>query len=250
MSSSTSAASDVPSRSARPRIGIAVGTGKVDTSRAQAYARAVAEAGGDPVWLEPATILTLGIEETVDRISALLLPGGKDIHPHHYGQPLVEGIGVEFEAQRDAAELPLARATLAADLPVLGICRGIQVLNVVAGGTLHQNLALIGIDPQTHQKKGTDVTHPIHLQPSSQLAARLGATQLIVNSAHHQAVHLPAPPFVVTAYAADGVIEAIEAPNATFAVGVQWHPERMLDHDKRQLELFRALVEATRRKRT
>ncbi|HXF83071.1 MAG TPA: gamma-glutamyl-gamma-aminobutyrate hydrolase family protein, partial [bacterium] len=155
---------------------------------------------------------------------------------------------------RDAAELTLVKAALGRDLPVLGICRGVQVLNVASGGTLHQDLALAGLDRAAHeqQKAGrgpTDVAHPVMIADASRLARILGARRVVVNSFHHQAIKQPAPGFVVTARAPDGVVEGLEHPDRAFVVGVQWHPERMVAAHPAQRRLFAALVEAAARRR-
>ncbi len=231
----------------RPRIGITASAGGPASPTGRRYADAVAAAGGEVVWLDPASLRQAGKAEAVlERVDAVLFSGGADIAPHHYGEELDPRAGVEVDSERDAVELPLARAAWQAAAPVLGICRGIQTLNVALGGTLHQDLTLAGLDGRVHQGAGADVVHPVRLVPGCRLADVVGADALEVNSAHHQAVKAVAPGLVVTARSPDGVVEAVEAPDRPFFVAVQWHPERMLDRDPRMARLFEALVAAAR----
>ncbi len=232
-----------------PRIGISTYEGGPASSKAQVYATAVRAAGGEPIWLRPTTLANAGTPKTLlAALDGLLLSGGLDIDPRHFGETVIEGASVEIDADRDALELPLTRAALATDLPVLGICRGIQTLNVAAGGSLYQDLSLIGVDVELHQQRGKreawEAAHAVDLVSGSHLAAAVEATRGEVNSFHHQAVHVPAPDLVVTARAPDGVIEGLEHPTRRFVVAVQWHPERMIDHDRRQRRLFEAFIAA------
>lgn len=235
-----------------PRIGITTRAGGPSSPKTQRYALAVMAAGGDPVWLEPFLILAARTpEEILADLDGLLLSGGDDIDPRYYGEPLLPEAGVEIDARRDAAELLVTRAALAAGLPILGICRGIQTLNVAAGGSLHQDLGLENLDAVTHQQKGSgkadwEPAHSIAVEAASRLASILGGVQAEVNSFHHQAVKAVASGFAVTARAPDGVIEAIEHPGRPFVVGVQWHAERMVDHQAGQRRLFEALIAAAR----
>jgi len=151
---------------------------------------------------------------------------------------------------RDRAELLLARWALAEQLPLLGICRGNQVLNVAAGGTLLQDIGTHIPGALVHSSVASRpmdrVAHTVELTGGSRLAALFGAGTLAVNSAHHQAVHVVGEPLVVTAYAPDGVVEGIEAPAHPFCLGVQWHPEELLDSLPPMRRLFEALIEAAR----
>lgn len=238
-----------------PRIGITIWQNGPTTSKGGAYAAAIRGAGGEPVWLPPATLADEGARLAVlSTIEGVLFSGGIDIHPRHFGEAIHEGVGVEIDEERDAGELPLAREALARGLPILGICRGIQTLNVAFGGTLYQDLSLIGIDASAHQQRKRPASledwqpaHTVDLTPTSRLAAILGAERTGVNSFHHQAVHRPAPGWMVTARALDGVIEGLEYPAARFGVAVQWHPERMATHDPGAARLFAAFVTAARR---
>jgi len=237
-------------RRGRPRVGITTSAGSA-TPKRQPYAAAVVAAGGEPVWLEPPAVLAAGDPKgMLATIDALLLAGGKDIDPRYYGESILPGAGIEIDAERDAAEMLITRAALAAEMPILGICRGIQTLNVAAGGSLHQDLAVLGLDPAVHmQDKGRpswEPAHPVAAERDSRLSSLLNGSRSEVNSFHHQAVKDVAPGFVVTARAPDGVIETIEHPDRPFVLGVQWHPERMVDRHARQRKLFEALIEAAR----
>ncbi|MCL6552397.1 MAG: gamma-glutamyl-gamma-aminobutyrate hydrolase family protein [Firmicutes bacterium] len=210
------------------------------------YAGAVRDAGGDPVLVAPGDPLPA-------RVDGVLLSGGVDVHPRHYRQAIHPGVAhtLTLDEQRDLLELDLARRALDHDLPVLGICRGAQVLTVAAGGTLWQDLSLAGVDPTRHDQDGRhadwEPAHGIRVEPASRLAGVLGGGALGVNSFHHQAIASPAPGFAVVARADDGTVEAVESTGHRFAVGVQWHPERMVAHHPVQRRLFAALVAAARR---
>lgn len=212
------------------------------------YAEQVTAAGGTPVLLPPLP----GIEAAVARLDALVLTGGGDIDPAAYGAPPHPRTG-RVSSGRDRAELSLLAAALAAGLPVLGICRGLQLLNIAQGGTLHQHLAdLAGPagDAGHTPAPGTFGSHPVRIAAGSTLAGILGGDGrhgergLAVPTAHHQAIDRLGGGLVATAWAADGVIEAVEfaepaPPRHPFVLAVQWHPEAGDDP-----RLFRALVAA------
>jgi putative glutamine amidotransferase len=177
-----------------------------------------------------------------------------DIAPGLYGEKPHPKLG-KVDAPLDKAELVLARWALSDGLPLLGVCRGIQVLNVAAGGTLYQDLpsqfpGALAHACSTPDYPRTHRAHAIHVEPDSRLAGILNAHETMVNSRHHQAVKDLAAGFCVTARAPDGVIEGIEAagyrPGAEgcFAVGVQWHPENLAAEDPQMLAIFQALVRA------
>ncbi len=217
------------------------------------YADAVREAGGVP-WLLP-TFAPGSVDEElvglyVDRLDGLLLSGGPDLAPRYFGEEPHRDLG-QVSPERDAIELLLARAALERDLPVLAICRGVQVLNVAAGGTLYQDVSsqVEGaiqhrqLAPRWHASHGVVVDNDSYV-------GRIFRTRescLVVNSFHHQAVREPAPGFVITARSADDVVEAIEGTEHSFAIGVQWHPEMMVEHSPAMLAPFRALVAAAGR---
>ncbi|HAZ62348.1 MAG TPA: hypothetical protein DCZ72_01880 [Armatimonadetes bacterium] len=178
----------------------------------------------------------------------LLLSGGNDVHPLHYGAEPAVGLG-EIDAPRDAYELPLTRAALARGLPLLGICRGVQTLNVAAGGTLEQDLRSLPnrLQHQMNVVGERIVHHTVDLVPGSQLARILGATQVATNSYHHQAVAEPGAGLVVCARATDGTVEAVEAADGRFVIGVQWHPEMMAADHEPTAKLFAAFLAACAR---
>jgi putative glutamine amidotransferase len=237
----------------RPRIGVA---GK-DAAQLREYLEAIEAAGGEPVPLLPDT--GISPEALLHDLDGLLLTGGRDIDPELYGQPLQEGLGVDVDRPRDALEIPLARRALERDLPVLGICRGVQVLNVAAGGTLYQDITLAGIARGSHNQRETvpqppddAAVHDITIVRGSQLEGILGKGQIGVNTFHHQVIDRPAPRLAAVARSVEpdgnGVIEAVEAAGRAFTVGVQWHPERMWRRVPACARLFAALVRAAARK--
>jgi putative glutamine amidotransferase len=236
----------------RPRIGVAGG----NAAQLKNYLDAVEAAGGEAVPLLPGA--GSPPEASLDDLDGLVLTGGKDIDPALYGQRLQEGCAVEIDPPRDALEIPLARRALERDLPVLGICRGVQVLNVAAGGTLHQDITLVGLRPGSHNQREASpqpsedaAVHDVMIGSGSRLAGILGGGRLGVNSFHHQVIDRPAPQFAVVARSIEregsGVIEAVEAQGRSFAVGVEWHPERMWRRVPACARLFSALVSAAAR---
>jgi len=200
------------------------------------YVLAVQRSGAVPLVLPPGPT---DLDAVLDRVDAVVLTGGDmDIHPSHYGQE-VSGRLDRVEPARTDLELALARVTLERGVPVLGICGGMQVLAVAAGGTLIQDLP----PGDVAHEQPDDPAQPSH---SVHLAAPLrdwfgGAAEIRVNSTHHQAVDDPGP-FDVVARARDGVIEAVALPDHPFAVGVQWHPELI-----GQGSIYEALRQATLR---
>ncbi|MGE5137060.1 MAG: gamma-glutamyl-gamma-aminobutyrate hydrolase family protein [Gemmatimonadota bacterium] len=215
------------------------------------YAEQVAAAGGVPVLLPPVP----GIEAAVGRLDGLILTGGGDLDPAAYGAQPHPRTG-RVSPARDSAELAVLAAATTAGLPVLGICRGLQILNTARGGTLHQHLAdLPGAAEAGHTPEpGTFGSHLVRVAPSSLLGTILGGggrhgeRGLAVPTAHHQAIDKLGDGLVATAWAADGVIEAVEpadpAPGQPFLLAVQWHPEAGDDP-----RLFQALIAAAARGR-
>lgn len=210
------------------------------------YVRAVAGAGGIPV-LVPLNVGDEDLAEVLRRVDGLLLPGGGDIDPRHYGgQPheLVE----EIDDDRDRVEIGLARLAVREQKPVLAICRGHQVLNVALGGTMYEDLAsqMPGAIRHSYYEARTDLPHTVRVLPGTQLAAILQEEETGVNSIHHQGLRDLAPELVVSALAPDGLVEGVEVPGHPFAVGVQWHPENLLQVAPVMQNLFTALVAAAR----
>jgi gamma-glutamyl-gamma-aminobutyrate hydrolase PuuD len=201
------------------------------------YVAAVRRAGGIAVLLPPQDD---GADEVLSRLDGLVLTGGADVDPHRYGQAPDERTS-RPRTLRDEWEFALAAAALDRDLPLLAVCRGLQVLNVVLGGTLHQHLPdRTGHDG--HQPApGTFGTVEVNLSPGTRTAALLGS-RARVSCHHHQALADLAPGLRITGRADDGTIEAAEIPGKPFAVGVQWHPEEDSADDR----LFAGLVTEAR----
>jgi putative glutamine amidotransferase len=199
-----------------------------------AYVEKVAAAGGLPVVIPP-----IGTPAAlVPRLDALIIAGGADVNPARYGAEPHPALG-PLRADRDDSEFALVQAALEAGLPLLGICRGLQVLNVALGGTLFQHLPeSIGVLDHG-PSPGVFGRSTVKVAPGSRLAGLLGTETLTVPCHHHQSIDRLGGGVTPTAWSADGVIEAIEVPAHPFAVGVQWHPEA-----DQGLSLFRALVAA------
>ena len=202
------------------------------------YPESLARAGAEMRWIE----LDDPEKAVQDALACdgLLLPGGGDIDPKFYGQERIPACG-EPNLLRDAAEPKLLRAFLASDKPVLGICRGIQVINVVLGGTLYQDIKPFEHVPHNdHWAK----VHTVTVRRGTLLSCLLGQDTVLVNSQHHQAADRIAPELEIAALSEDGIVEALEKPDAHFCLGVQWHPEWLSDADPAQQGLFGAFVEA------
>jgi len=213
-----------------------------------AYLRAVEQAGGIPVLLPPQ--LSASARETLwQRLDALVLTGGGDIEPARFGESAHPKTALVSPA-RDALELELVDRALADDVPLFGICRGLQVLNVALGGTLHQHVPDAAGDAVQHSQteKRHVATHPVKLlTEGTRLGDILGAPELAVNSFHHQALRTLGRGLREVAWAPDRVIEAIEHEDRRrFVVAVQWHPEDLVEHDAAARALFSAVVEAAR----
>jgi putative glutamine amidotransferase len=215
------------------------------------YVEGVAEAGGMPVVLPP-----LGehraVEALLDGLDGLLLSGGSDLDPRYYGEEAVPELGVTVP-ERDAFEMSLVEQALRRGIPILGICRGMQVLNVALGGTLFQDLpsqmdhmVLLGHRQETPK---WEPTHEVEVDGGSQVAGIMGTDELKVNSYHHQAVKDLASGLVAVAHAPDGVVEAVETRDLSqrWLVGVQWHAEAMREAGPEHRNLFEAHVSAAER---
>ncbi len=200
-----------------------------------AYVESVVRAGGQPVLLPPAG----DPSSLVGRIDGLVLTGGGDLNPSRYGAVRHDRIGYVRDF-RDEAELALVRAALDRDLPVFGICRGLQVLNVALGGTLLQHLPDIVVGGSRHSHRpGHHNRFPVSVADGSRLAKALGGQTIVVPHYHHQAIDRLGTGLTASAWSDDGVIEGAEIEDHPFAIGVQWHPEADAD-----TSLFAALVEA------
>jgi putative glutamine amidotransferase len=203
-----------------------------------------------PPQLEPS-----GRAELVKRLQGVLLTGGGDVDPARFGEA-PHPTTADVSAARDGLEIELTRWAIATRTPLLAICRGLQVLNVALGGSLHQDIPSEPGSPLDHSQvallgsRGTAV-HQVKVQDGSRLAGILGALEVDVNSFHHQAIHRLGRGLKDVAWAPDSIIEGMElVDDSRFAVGVQWHPEELVGHDRTARNLFRALVERARERQT
>lgn len=214
------------------------------------YVRSVRQTGGVPVILpasrdDPA--------EALDTLDGLILSGGGDIDPTHFtDDPKHKATGL-IDELRDTSEIELMRAALQRDLPTLAICRGIQVMNVAFGGTLHQHVPDNVPNSIQHRQHNDgysqhDVSHLVEFENTPNPFTRLlSVDEMMVNSFHHQAVADVAPTLAVAGRSSDGVIEAIYHPGMSFGLGVQWHPEMLSQNFPQHAALFSALVTASRK---
>ena len=226
-------------KQAAPLIGISCGrsaTGAVNLS--SAYTDAIARAGGIPVVLPIIDDQALA-ESLLAKLDGIVFSGGPDLDPAEFGET-VWNETVSIDAVRDRSDLLLARAAMASGKPVLAICRGEQLMNVVLGGTLYQDIPT-QVDTII---KHSGFDHRIGVEKGSVLYDLFGQDSLTVNSSHHQAVKDPAPGIRITAHAPDGIVEAYEYENV---LAVQFHPERMVQKDDSWLALFRHFVDGTRK---
>jgi len=230
----------------KPLIGI---SGNFDEGRLQllpGYFRSIEAAGGIPVVIPPQAVPDETIVGLLDRIDGLLLSGGADLNPLFVGEDPVPALH-SINAMRDAFELSLIRLAYNRQMPMLGICRGIQMLAAALGGTILQDLETslphVSLIKHSQDAPRGVATHFVKAVPGSQIERLLGAT-FAVNSFHHQAVGKPGPRLRVTARSADGVVEAVESTEMKPVIGVQWHPECFLDNgDSSMMPLFRHFVE-------
>ena len=234
-------------KNARPLIGL---TPSLDIAERRvwvrpAYMESVLAAGGLPVLL-PLAEGEDTLREMLDRCDGILLTGGPDVEPERFGQTDTTGTVVTCPP-RDEVELWLARETLTADKPLLAICRGLQVLNVVLGGDLWLDLPSQRPSAIAHRQEeiGDKATHSVHVFTDTLLQEICGEN-LQVNSLHHQAIRTLAPALQLIAEAEDGLAEAACLPGKRFALGVQWHPELLSAHDEASRAIFRSFVEACR----
>jgi gamma-glutamyl-gamma-aminobutyrate hydrolase PuuD len=220
----------------KPRIGVtmnpAVHEDRLIERVNRAYVEAVVRAGGLPFLLpiqEPEVAADI-----LANLDGLLVIGGADVDPWCYGEePVPEVYGVD--PGRDVWEVALVAAAISARLPVLGVCRGEQVINVTYGGSLVQHLPRVTDEPHRLRGREREQAHPVGIDPDSTLAAIVGDEPLGVNTLHHQAVAEVGPGLRAVAWAPDGVIEAIEDAGGRPVVGVQWHPESLIDQPRHGL---------------
>jgi len=207
------------------------------------YFKCVEAAGGIPVLLPYLSDEEM-LRQAAQELDGVLLTGGVDVTPAFYGEETLESCG-EICAERDRMEKVLFEVALAADKPMLGICRGIQVINVLLGGTLYQDVPtqMQAAEQVCHRANPPhyDHIHEVEILPQTPLYELLGAERVLVNSMHHQAIRVLAPELAAMAYAPDGVIEAVYMPKAHYLRAVQWHPER-LEEDEASRALFSDFV--------
>jgi len=231
----------------RPVVGITLGDGDRPGyhSMREDYVRSVERSGAVPLVLPP--ISPQDAEAVLDRLDGLLLSGGIDVDPALYGQPPHAKLG-RVDRARDEFELALTRHALARDLPLFAICRGHQVLNVAAGGTLVQDIQSQLQGALKHDAAGrrTRRSHAVELLPGSRLREILGPGPLAVNSFHHQAIERLGEGLSVSGRSPDGVIEAVEMRGRGFVLGVQWHPESFWSEPSSFQALFDAHAQACR----
>lgn len=245
----TAARSSLTARHAkgvRPVIGITAYPRVVESSTgptrlhttSRFYVESVERAGGLPLILpvlEPSMV-----EDALACVQGVLLTGGGDVQPARYrAQPTEYTRGVD--PARDDFEIRLLEVAIASDLPLLATCRGMQVLNVVMGGSLVQHVPNVSGHNHWRPDGWREGVHMVKIEPDSHLAEAIGATEVEVNSLHHQAVDVAAPGTRPVAWADDGTVEAIEVPGSPHIVAVQWHPELLEDWPEQQ-GLFRQLV--------
>ena len=229
----------------KPIIAITMTTNNGQYCINEAYVKSIIQAGGIPV------NIPFGVGSDADQllegVDGLLLTGGVDVHPHFFDEEPHLKIG-HIMLERDEVELVLTEAALKKNLPIFGICRGIQLLNVALGGTLYQDInSQYENEAILHQQNARrrEASHFIEITKGSLLHEIVGKEKVAVNSFHHQALKKVPDVFEVTAKASDGIIEAIEMKDYPYCVGVQWHPEEMaIADDEHSKNLFKSFIDA------
>lgn len=244
-------------RQERPLIGIpcrgdgsVIYSGRPINAQNSSYIRAVINAGGVP-FLIPLEARDEVLRELFAQPSGILLTGGGDIAPQFLGEESHLVLN-DVQSARDELELTLVRWSLEQSKPILGICRGMQVMNVAAGGSLIQDIATLCPNANKHDYFNSQdypldfLAHQVTVKKDSRLRAVLNNDQLPVNSSHHQALKEVSSAYRAVAYSPDGIIEAIEVPDHPFAIGVQWHPEELVANQDAARYLFLAFVDVCR----
>lgn len=234
----------------RPLIGLS-GSRDVRQDRlwvSRDYIQAIETAGGIPLLLDYGGIAYA--KDLLQLLDGILLTGGGDVDPLFFHEEPIPGCG-EMDPVRDAFEIQLVKDCLDADIPLLGICRGIQVINIAAGGDIYQDIyTQTGNAIKHSQEAARNIpSHTIEILVKTRLAEMIGQGSMRVNSFHHQAVRNLAPGFVVAARAKDGLVEAIEGKDFSFILGVQWHPETMWQKNDKAMQLFHSFVHACGKKK-
>lgn len=214
----------------------------------RAYARAIEHAGGALALALPSAAPSAAA--LIEGADGLFLTGGDDIHPRHYGEEIAPYYDGTIDEPRYELERALIAGALAKQIPIFGICLGLQSLNVYFGGTLHQDIRaqLPGALPHTLPAGAPRDTlaHPVAIREETRLAAIVGTGTIRVNSIHHQGIKRLAPNLLAAALAPDGLVEAVENPSYPFLLAVQWHPEELTAINPRWKKLFAAFVDATK----
>lgn len=237
----------------RPVIGLtpSLESGEHKIYTPTSYPKAIIEAGGNPIFFNFTRDDDM-IEAYADMVDGVLFSGGDDVDPASYGEEQIWGCG-DVVPLRDAFEIKLLKVLLAKypEKPILGICRGCQVLNVGMGGTLYQDLKsqVPGCIRHQQQQSSHYASHKAVVAEGSKLHAIYGSTEVMVNSFHHQAVKDLGSGLVITARASDGIVEGFEKPDHPYFVATQWHPERLVEgpHHPEHKPLFKSFVDACRK---
>lgn len=207
------------------------------------YSQCIAKAGGIPIYLPVINHIDI-IKEQLSLCDGLLFPGGADINPLIYNE-LPRPLLGRCNDLIDSYQINLAKLAFSTNYPCLGICRGMQLINIAAGGTLYQDISYATKTPLLHMQNGYlgDKCHPITINNDSLLNSMLG-NKYLVNSGHHQCVNTVSSDFKITAKSPDGIIEAIENTSSSKLIfGVQWHPEMLSLNDDKMLNIFKVLID-------
>jgi putative glutamine amidotransferase len=237
----------------RPLIGLSLRTNWIEELKMNRYGvvetfiHPVEAAGGTPIGI-PLKLSHESLRTVYDHLDGLFLPGGVDVHPHEYGEEVAPYCG-EIDVARDDVELTMTRWALAEGKPIFAICRGIQLLNVAAGGTLYQDM-WCQIEGPRHPtdplENRSHMAHTVKLDAGSRVARVLSDTNPAVNSLHHQAIRTVGAGLRAVGVAPDGIVEVLEGTGSGFVMAMQFHPEWILDKAPRMIELFREFVRACR----
>ncbi len=211
------------------------------------YTELIIKSGGIPVVLS-FTDDEESVKEIADRFDGFVFTGGDDINPSFYGQKMLPECAEDCK-ERDSLEFALFKEVIRTDKPILGICRGMQFLNVAMGGTLYQDIPTQHKSDIVHRqgKPYDEGVHPVNVAPYGLLYNIIGTEKLMVNSLHHQAAAQISPSLAVCASAPDGIAEAVYAPQKRFVLGLQWHPEMNFKKDENSLKIGKAFVEACKK---
>ncbi|MBQ4089869.1 MAG: gamma-glutamyl-gamma-aminobutyrate hydrolase family protein [Clostridia bacterium] len=211
----------------------------------EGYLTGIIDTGCEPLVIDYMTVKVEELPAIVEKLDAMVFSGGVDVDPKVYGEEEWPETGRHVQ-ERDEIEVALARMLIKTDMPVLGICRGLQIVNAALGGTLVQHVPKVYGDSLKHQQKDGDPTfiHPVSITPGSRVAEIFGETEFMIDSYHHQSAKDAAPGFEVVAKAPDGCVEALELPGDRFFVLLQWHPEKTLYKDEYSIKPFQALRKA------